>query len=104
MKKTTLLSLVVALQLPLLAGEAELAQELQNLKEEFEAFKKAQTEQNEALVEEIVNSGGGSSPASSSPYEQVSDLGPAASKVYHSDSVVSLGGYGEFKATKYCSF
>ncbi len=37
-------------------------------------------------------------------YESFSDLGLAASKVYTSDTALSIGGYGEFKAKKYTIF
>jgi len=37
-------------------------------------------------------------------YESFSDLGLAASKVYNSDTALSIGGYGEYKFKKYTNF
>lgn len=41
---------------------------------------------------------------STDTYESFSDLGLAASKVYNSDSALSIGGYGEYKFKKYTNF
>ncbi len=37
-------------------------------------------------------------------FESFSDLGVAASKVYHSETALSIGGYGEYKYKKYTNF
>lgn len=103
MTKQLTLSIIASSSLLFGATEAELTQKLENLQKEFNAFKTEQVEQNEALVEEIAN-GSSEVSMSSDSYQRVSDLGAAASKVYHSNSVVSLGGYGEYKAKKYSGF
>lgn len=41
---------------------------------------------------------------STDTYESFSDLGLAASKVYKSESALSIGGYGEYKYKKYTNF
>ncbi|MCH9814739.1 MAG: hypothetical protein K0U47_12445 [Epsilonproteobacteria bacterium] len=101
-KKTTL-SLVLSSQMVLYAASnAELEAELKALKSEFQSYKKEQQANNETLIEEIENAKDPS--FSGDPYESVSALGKAASKVYHSNSVVSLGGYGSYKYKKYTDF
>ncbi|CAA6800567.1 MAG: Unknown protein [uncultured Sulfurovum sp.] len=103
------LSMVTASSLTLGATNAELEAELNTLKAEFKNFKKEQTATNEALVEEVAGaetqgSATTSTTNSGSKYESVSDLGLAASKVYHSDSAVSIGGYGEYTFRKYSDY
>lgn len=41
---------------------------------------------------------------SSDTYESFSDLGVAASKVYNSETALSIGGYGEYKYKKFTNF
>lgn len=104
------LSMVAASSLVLGATSEELEAQLKALQTEFTNFKKEQTATNEALVEEVA--GAGEEKSSSTPekgflggkYESVSDLGLAASKVYHSDSAVSIGGYGEYTFRKYSNY
>jgi hypothetical protein len=99
------LSLVLASTLTFGASNAELEAELKALKTEFKSFKKEQTATNEALVEEVASGGSGTeSKYSSDPYQSVSGLGKAASKVYHSNSDVSIGGYGEYKFKKFSNY
>jgi hypothetical protein len=106
MIKNITLSVIVASSLALGATNTELEAQLKSLKEEFKSFKKEQTATNEALVEEVANGsdGGSESGYSKDPYQSVSDLGQAASKVYHSNSAVSIGGYGEYGFRKYSDY
>ena len=104
MTRKITLSLVVASTLSFAASNAELEAELQALKNEFKSFQREQTATNEALVEEVTSAGGEGKSYSGNPYESFSDLGLAASKVYKSNSIVSLGGYGEYRFKKYSDF
>ena len=107
MTRNITLSLVVASTLSFAASNAELEAELKALKDEFKSFKTEQTSTNEALIDEVANAGTGSSNETgyeNDPYESVSDLGKAASKVYHSNNTVSIGGYGEYRFKKYSNF
>jgi len=103
MKKITLSLLLASQALLFGATNEELSLELQKLKTEFAEYKKEQTAQTETILEEIEGSSNASTP-SKNPYERVSSLGAAASKVYHSNSVVSLGGYGSYYFKKYTNF
>ena len=105
--KSIALSLIATSSLALGASNAELEAELKSLKSEFKKFQTEQSATNEALIEEVANVSTGDNTSSSSvenPYESFSDLGVAASKVYKSNSVVSLGGYGEYRFKKYSDF
>ncbi|MEA1983838.1 MAG: porin [Campylobacterota bacterium] len=95
-----ILSLAVASTLSMAATNEELYQEIQSLKSQMSEMKKSQSEQNDALLEEIANTTLGDD----TTYESFSSMGEAASKVYHSDGAVSIGGYGEYKLTKYNDF
>lgn len=55
---------------------------------------------NEALLEEVSNASGNES----GKYESFSSLGEGASKVYHTNNAVSIGGYGEYKYKKYRNY
>jgi len=104
--KTTL-SIVAASSLVLGASNQELQAELKALKAEFKQFKEEQQATNEALVDEVIGSEQTQERQidySQNPYQSVSDLGQAASKVYHSESAVSIGGYGEFTFRKYFDY
>jgi len=94
------LSLIASTTLVMAATNEELYQEIQNLKKEMHEMKSSQEQTNETLLEEISNTSLGST----AKYESFSSLGPAASKVYHSKNFVSLGGYGEYKFTKYSGY
>ncbi|CAA6814420.1 MAG: Unknown protein [uncultured Sulfurovum sp.] len=103
------LSMVAVSSLVLGATSEELEAQLKALQTEFSNFKKEQTATNEALVEEVAGVDNEESETSStsmigSKYESVSDLGLAASKVYHSNSTVSIGGYGEYTFRKYSDY
>ncbi len=98
--KKIVLSLAVVSSLSMAATNEELYQEIQSLKAEMSEMKISQEEQNDALLEEVANS----KYDDSSKYESYSSMGEAASKVYHSDGVVSIGGYGEYKYKKYNNF
>jgi len=107
MTKKITLSFVVASTLAFGATNAELEAQLKALQSELKSFKSEQTATNEALIDEVA--GGGDSQTSTvsnagGKYESVSDLGLAASKVYHSSNAVSIGGYGEYRFKKYSNF
>jgi len=103
-KRVILLSLIASSSILFGASNAELEAEIKALKQEFQSFKSEQTSTNEALVEELANAGGEGEGYEKNAYESVSDMGVAASKVYHSNSVVSIGGYGEYQFKKYSGF
>ncbi|MEA2099307.1 MAG: hypothetical protein U9P72_04170 [Campylobacterota bacterium] len=98
--KKIVLSLVACASLALSATNEELYKEVINLKKEINEMKVSQAEKNDAMLEEIANS----SYDDGVTYESVSSLGEAASKVYHSNNEVSIGGYGEYKYKKYNGF
>ncbi len=102
MRKVTL-SLVLLSNIALFgATNAELEAQLKALKSEFNTYKQEQSSQTETLLEEIESTQNPS--YSENPYQSVSSLGLAASKVYQSNSVVSLGGYGSYYYKKYTDF
>jgi len=80
-----------------------LEQQIKQLQKELASFKKEQSETNEALLEEVSNSSSSGS-ILESEYKSFSSMGEAASKVYHTDNFVSIGGYGEYKFKKYSAF
>ncbi len=98
--KKIVLSLAVCASLSMAATNEELYQEIQTLKKEMNEMKTSQEEQNEAILEEVANS----QYENGTKYESFSSMGQAASKVYYSDSFVSIGGYGEYKYKKYSGF
>lgn len=98
--KKIVLGLSVCASLALGATNDELYKEIVDLKKEMSEMKKSQEAQNEAILEEVASS----KYDDDTKYESVSSLGEAASKVYHSNGVVSLGGYGEYKFKKYNDF
>lgn len=98
--KKIVLSLAVVASLSMAATNEELYKEIQNLKKEMNEMKSSQAEQNDAMLEEIANS----SYDDGTKYESVGSMGEAASKVYHSNNEVSIGGYGEYKYRKYNDF
>lgn len=98
--KKIVLSLAVIASVGMAATNEELSEEIQNLKKEMIEMKRSQSEQNSALLEEVANS----KYDESVRYESFSSMGEAASKVYHSDGAVSLGGYGEYKFQKYNNY
>ncbi|MDD3061170.1 MAG: hypothetical protein PHW94_09560, partial [Sulfurimonas sp.] len=98
--KKIVLSLVVSASISMAATNEELYQEIQNLKQEMNEMKKSQKEETSAILEEVSNSHYNEAVK----YESFSSLGAAASKVYHSDNMVSLGGYGEYEFKKYNNF
>lgn len=100
--KTTL-SFVTISSLAMGASNAELEAELKALKAEFKKFKAEQGATNEALVDEVTSTGTTDSQTDEPEnlYEQFSDLGMAASKVYNTKDALSIGGYGEYRYKKY---
>ena len=94
------LSLAVVASVSMAATNEELDKEIQNLKKEMSEMKVSQEQTNESILDEI----SGASLGSDETYESFSSLGEAASKVYHSDGLVSIGGYGEYKFKKYNDF
>ena len=102
MKKITL-SLVASTTLIMGASNAELEASLNELKAEFKAFKANKSKvQETSNKEETVSET--KSTSSTNTFESFSDLGLAASKVYTSESALSIGGYAELKARKYRDF
>jgi len=129
-KKITL-SLIASTTLMMGASNAELEAMLLEMKKEFGAYKASQDKKydtlksqvsskkktkkrtksakdttaestvdtNEVIVLETPESVG-----NSDTFESFSDLGLAASKVYNSESALSIGGYAEMKARKYRGF
>ncbi len=76
--------------------EAKLAQmqaQIDEMRSENEETQMSLIDEMSTLSDEIFSPQG--------EYESVSSLGMAASKVYHSKSVVSLGGYGEYGFRKF---
>ncbi|MCK5849816.1 MAG: hypothetical protein KAH23_02790 [Kiritimatiellae bacterium] len=104
MTKTITLSMMLASTLVFGASNAALEAKLKALNEQFYNFKKMQTETNEALIEEVANADGEDKTYTNNAYQSVSDMGLAASKVYHSESKVSIGGYGQYQFKKYSGF
>lgn len=98
--KKVLLSLVVANALVLGATNEELAQEIENLKLEITQMKSDQSSTNEAILDELSQK----NYKDVNKYESYSSMGGAASKVYYANDGLSIGGYGEYKYTKYSDF
>jgi len=98
--KKIVLSLSVCASLALSATNEELYTEIESLKQEMQNMKESYNEQNEVILEELANS----SYEEGTKYESFSSMGEAASKVYHSDNFVSIGGYGEYRFKKYNDF
>jgi hypothetical protein len=101
--KKIVISLSLAASLSLANTSDNLQQQITLLKQEIAQMKQDNQEQSEALIEEV----GSVKESLFTPvdsYESISSLGVAASKVYHSKSAVSIGGYGEYKYKKYTNF
>ncbi len=89
------------------ASNEELQKEINLLKTQMSQMMQGQkqisSEQeatNEAILEEISNASGNDT----TKYESFSSLGEGASKVYHTNNTVSIGGYGEYKYKKYSDY
>lgn len=133
MKQKIALSLFAALTIPAMsATNAELEAMLSKLQKEFKTYQQTQEEKYAALEKQLASkeeeekrSGTqektepeasktgekeesflelAADTVTTDTYESFSDLGLAASKVYSSDTALSIGGYGEFKAKKYTDF
>ncbi|WP_428737085.1 hypothetical protein [Sulfurimonas sp.] len=98
--KKILLSLVAANALVFGATNDELAQEIENLKLEIKQMKSEQTSTNEAILDELSQK----NYKDTNKYDSFSSMGGAASKVYYAEDGLSIGGYGEYKYTKYIDF
>ena len=90
MNKRILLSLVASTSLVLGATNAQLEERLNTLSKEFQAYKANASQNTETKSENTEDT-----------FESFSDLGVSASKVYQSESALSIGGYGEYKYKKY---
>lgn len=105
--KTLILSAVAALALStnLAADEiSDLKAQLKAITERLETIEsshKKQTEQTQALTEELINVQNATSFTSLDTSKDVQGLGVAASKVYYSKNPLSIGGYGELYYSKY---
>ncbi|QFR50003.1 hypothetical protein FJR48_09815 [Sulfurimonas lithotrophica] len=95
--KKIIVSVVACSSLVLGASNEELSYEIELLKQEMKQMKQEQSQTNDSILEEVVNMSG----SSASKYESFSSLGEGASKVYHTNNSVSIGGYGEYKFKKY---
>lgn len=95
-----ILSLMAVGTVAMATTNEALYQELQGLKKEISEMKKSQAQTNNSILEEVANISYGET----QKYESFSSMGEAASKVYHSDGAVSIGGYGEYKFKKYSGF
>jgi len=98
--KKTVLGLAVIASVSLAATNEELQKEIQDIKKEIQEMKSSQKKTNETLLEEILNVSMGLGVK----YESFSSLGLAASKIYHANETLSIGGYGEYKFKKYSGF
>lgn len=103
MKKLLLTSSLLLAHSAFAITNGELLEQIQSLKSDIQTMKVEQEEQTSALLDEIANSSSNTND-SATKYESFSSLGVAASKVYHSDDSVSLGGYGEYSFTKYTDY
>ncbi|MBN2896805.1 MAG: hypothetical protein JXK05_13035 [Campylobacterales bacterium] len=96
--------ILLSLSCTLALGASEITQaEFEALKAEVAQLKAAQNQSQEGLIEEMASL----RDAIYSPvdeYTSFSAMGQAASKVYHSKSAVSIGGYGEYRFKKYTDF
>ena len=92
------LSLAASTTLMMGASNAELEASLNELKAEFKAYKQDNVSTKDSSTEKTTTE------EKSDTYVSFSDLGLAASKVYSSDSALSIGGYGEYKYKKYTNF
>lgn len=95
--KKIMLSLSLFTVLGFSASNEELMKEIELLKSQMAEIITEQEVINEAILEEIVNV----SDKDNVKYESFSSLGEGASKVYHTNNTVSIGGYGEYKYKKY---
>ncbi|WP_304545892.1 hypothetical protein [Sulfurimonas microaerophilic] len=98
--KKILLSLGVCNALVYGATNEELAKELELLKKEIKQIKSEQSSTNESILNEL----SALNYKDVQEYESFSAMGGAASKVYFSQDGLSIGGYGEYKYTKYNDF
>ncbi len=94
--KKTVLGLGICSSVVFGITNEELLNEMKLLKQELQEIKSTQSSiVDEMAKEEYLNG---------EEYESFSSMGGAASKVYYSKDALSLGGYGEYKATKYTNY
>lgn len=90
---------VLALSSSLAADEiGELKAQLKLLQDRLNALESAgqkQTEQTQALTDELINIQSSTSFGTIDTTKDIQNLGPAASKVYYAKNPLSIGGYGE---------
>jgi len=98
--KKIVMSLAICSSLVLGASNDELAKELELLKLQIKEMQSSQEATNESILDEISNVTG----TSTAKYESYSSLGEGASKVYHTNNEVSIGGYGEYRYKKYSGY
>lgn len=102
MKKITT-ALVLSISLLYSDNSSSMQAQIDALKAELEAFKAEQSQTNDAILEEVAKSASGVEDDGDT-YKSFSAMGVAASKVYHSRDFLSIGGYGEYKYTKYFDY
>ncbi len=98
--KKIVLSLSVCSALAFGASNEELMKEIEALKVQMKQVVTEQEATNEAILEEVSNVSGNDSVK----YESFSSMGEGASKVYHTNNMVSIGGYGEYRYKKYSGY
>lgn len=85
------------------ATNEELQEQIDTLKTQMQSMKDEQAQKNSAMLEEIANAQS-EEPLTEEEYQSFSSMGAAASKVYHSKDLLSIGGYGEYEYKKYIGY
>lgn len=94
--KKIVLSVAVCSSLMFGATNEELTHEVELLKAQMSQMQQSQ----ESMIDEMASS----QYFDGNEYESFSSMGGAASKVYYSKDALSIGGYGEYKLTKYIDY
>ncbi len=89
----------------LMAGEADLQRQIDELKAQLSSLKAEQQTSNGAILEELATlQSSGATASGGDVFQSYTSLGEAASKVYHSSDALSIGGYGEYRLKKYIDY
>lgn len=94
--RKTVLGLGICSSLVFGMSNEELLQEITLLKKELQEVKTTQNSIVDEMAQDAYLDG--------NEYESFSSMGGAASKVYYSKDALSIGGYGEYKYTKYIDY